>query len=70
MKFIPNSTMKDVVLKEMGLTDIDELFSDIPKKIRINQLKLSKGVSQQETEQKLRNIANKNKTFHDMLSFL
>jgi len=70
MKFIPNSNMKDVMLKEMGLTDIDELFSDIPKKIRIDQLKLSKGLSQQETEQKLRFIANKNKSYHDMPSFL
>jgi len=70
MKFIPNSTTKDVMLKEMGLTDIDELFSDIPKKIRIDQLNLSKGLSQQETEQKLRNISNKNKSFHDMPSFL
>ena len=53
MKFIPNSNTKEIMLKEMGLTDIDELFSDIPKKIRIDQLNLSKGLSQQETEQKL-----------------
>jgi glycine dehydrogenase subunit 1 len=70
MKFIPNSATKEIMLKEMGLTNIDELFSDIPKKIRINELKLPKGLSQQETEQKLRGIANKNKSFHDMLSFL
>ncbi len=70
MKFIPNSNMKDVMLKEMGLTDIDELFSDIPKKIKVDQLNLPKGLSQQDTEQKLRNIANKNKSFHDMPSFL
>ena len=70
MKFIPNSATKEIILKDIGLNNIDELFSDIPQKIRINELKLSKGLSQQETEQKLRGIANKNKSFHDMLSFL
>lgn len=58
------------MLKETGLSDIDELFSDIPKQIRVKNLNLPKGLSQQDTEQKLREIANKNKSFYDMLSFL
>ena len=58
------------MLKETGLSDIDELFSDIPKQIRVKNLNLPKGLSQQDTEQKLREIANKNKSFCDMLSFL
>jgi len=70
MKFIPNSNMKDVMLKEIGLSDIDELFSDIPKKIKADHLNLPEGLSQQDTEQKLRDIANKNKSYHDMPSFL
>jgi glycine dehydrogenase subunit 1 len=70
MKFIPNSTIKNNMLKETGLSDIDELFSDIPKQIRVKNLNLPKGLSQQDTEQKLREIANKNKSFRDMLSFL
>jgi len=70
MKFIPNSTIKNNMLKETGLSDIDELFSDIPKQIRVKNLNLAKGLSQQDTEQKLREIANKNKTFRSMLSFL
>ncbi|MCX6667427.1 MAG: aminomethyl-transferring glycine dehydrogenase subunit GcvPA [Euryarchaeota archaeon] len=70
MKFIPNSTIKNNMLKETGLSDIDELFSDIPKQIRVKNLNLSKGLSQQDTEQKLREIAHKNKSFRDMLSFL
>ena len=67
MNFIPNSTIKSNMLKETGLKDIDELFSDIPKQIQINNLNLSKGLSQQETEQKLKEIANKN---NSMPSFL
>ena len=58
------------MLKETGLSDIDELFSDIPKQIRVKNLNLPKGLSQQDTEQKLREIAKKNKSFCGMLSFL
>ena len=67
MKFIPNSTIKNEMLKETGLNDIDELFSDIPKQIRVKNLNIPKGLSQQETEQKLREISNKN---NKVLSFL
>jgi len=70
MKFIPNSAIKDTMLKEMKINDIEELFSDIPKKIGIKKLDMSKGLSQQDTEQRLREIANKNKSFYDMVSFL
>jgi len=70
MKFIPNSALKEEMLKDIGLKHIDELFSDIPKKIRIKGLDLPKGLSQQETEKKLREIAGKNKSFCELLSFL
>lgn len=70
MKLIPNSVIKNNMLKETGLSDIDELFSDIPKQIRVRNLNLPKGLSQQDTEQKLREMVNKNKSFRDMLSFL
>ena len=70
MKFIPNSPLKEIMLKDMGLTDINILFSDIPKKIRINDMDFPDGLSQQETEKKLRNIAFKNKSYCDITSFL
>jgi glycine dehydrogenase subunit 1 len=70
MKFIPNTSLKDIMLKEIGLNDIENLFSDIPKKIKIKNLNLPKGLSQQSTEQRLREIANKNKSFYNMPSFL
>ena len=70
MKFIPNSAVKNTMLKEIGLNDIEDLFSDIPKKIQIKDLDLPKGLSQQDTEKKLRELASKNKSFHDILSFL
>jgi len=70
MKFIPNSSLKQEMLKDIGLKDIGELFSDIPKKIKINDLNLPNGLSQQETEQKLKKIASKNKSFGELLSFI
>ncbi len=48
----------------MGINDIEELFLDIPKKIAVKKLDIDTGLSQQDTEQKLRSIANKNKSFY------
>ena len=46
------------MLKDIGITDIDSLFSDIPKKIRIKNLNLQNGLSQQEVEEWLRKLSN------------
>ena len=70
MKFIPNSSIKDTLLKDSGLNNIEDLFLDIPKKIRIKELSISNNLSQQETEQKLRKIAGKNKSYNDNLCFI
>ena len=70
MKFIPNSPIKNDMLNEIGLHTIDELFSDIPKKISVKKLNLSDGISQQEVEKRLRKLGNKNKSFTEMPSFL
>jgi len=70
MKFIPNSAIKNSMLKEIGITDIDSLFSDIPKQIRIKNLNLQDGLSQQEVEEKLRKLGKKNKSFLEMPNFL
>lgn len=70
MKFIPNSEIKNEMLKELNLKNIDELFLDIPKEIKVKKLDIQKGLSQQETEHKLQKIASKNKSYNDILSFL
>lgn len=70
MKFIPNSTIKNEMLTEIGLKNIYDLFSDIPKKIKVDRLGLPRGLSQQETERKLRNISNKNKPCTEIKCFL
>jgi len=70
MKFVPNSSVKTLMLKELGLNDIEDLFSDIPQTMKIKNLNLPEGLSQQETEKKLREIMIKNKSYNDLLSFL
>jgi len=70
MKFIPNSEIKDEMLKEIGFKKIDELFSDIPEKIKYKELDLPKGISQQQTDRKMRDIASKNKSCNEFLCFL
>lgn len=70
MNFIPNSRLKQEMLKDIGLKNIDELFSDIPQSIRVKELELPDGLTQQETEKHLRYIANKNKSQSELLSFL
>lgn len=70
MKFIPNSSIKSEMLKELGYTSINELFSDIPKQIHISNIDLPNGKTQQEVEQNLKYIGNKNKSFDQLPSFL
>lgn len=70
MKFIPNSSLKQEMLGEIGLRQIDDLFVDIPGEIKISNLELPDGLSQQEAEQRLRKIANKNKSCNEILCFL
>jgi len=60
---------KKILKRCIGLNNINDLFSDIPQKIRIKDLKLPNGLSQQETEERLREIACKNKSFYDNISF-
>lgn len=70
MKFIPNSSIKESMIKEIGLNNIDELFIDIPDKIKINNLNLPNSLTQQETFEKLQEISKKNISYQDMMVFL
>jgi glycine dehydrogenase subunit 1 len=70
MQFIPNSPLKTNMLNELNLHEIDDLFSDIPQKLRIKDLRLPQGKTQQEVEEHLRILARKNKSFCEMTSFL
>ena len=68
--FIPNKTKKEEMLREIGVKDIEDLFSDIPDSVKIKELALPKGFSQVDVKKKLREIGRKNVTFYDMPCFL
>jgi len=70
MKFIPNSSIKNSMLKDIGLNKIEDLFYDIPQEIKIKDLNLQDGLSQQDTIKKLRSIACKNKSYNEITSFV
>lgn len=70
MNFIPNATIEEEMLNELGLSSISELFSDIPSSVRIKSLDLNDGLTQMETEKKLKSLAKKNKSCEQLISFL
>ncbi len=70
MKFVPNSEIKYEMLTDMGIKKIDDLFSDIPEKIKIKELHIPKCLSQKETDRKMRDISSKNKSCNEFLCFL
>ena len=68
--FIPNKIEREELLREIGVKDIEDLFSDIPDNVKIRELNLPKGSSQREVKNKLRDIGKKNIIFYDMPCFL
>ncbi len=64
---IPNIAVKDEMLRDLGMSSIDELFADIPESIRIPKLNLPDGICEAEVKKELSRLAGKNKI---LLSFL
>ncbi len=65
MHFIPkNKEEEKAMLKEIGINSTQDLFSDIPEKIRLKQpLNINKPLSEAETKNKILELANKNKIY-------
>lgn len=70
MKFIPNAAVEKEMLSELGLSSIDDLFSDIPRSVQIKKLNLENGLSQMQVEKRLKKLAHKNKSCHQITSFI
>lgn len=70
--YIPNTEKdEELMLKSMGMSSIDELFSDIPEDIRLNRsLNLGKGMSELEVQKYMKNLSNKNMSTEDLVCFL
>ena len=61
----------DVIKKmctEIGVSDVRDLFKQIPEKARMKSLELPDAISEMETQKRIKSLAKKNKT--DYISFL
>ncbi len=70
--YIPNTReIREQMLREIGVASIDELFADIPPKIRLKRkLKLPPAMSELEVNRHVGAMLAKNKPFTQQLSFL
>ncbi len=65
MRYIPNTDwQKKEMLKEIGVSSMEDLLKDIPDAIRVKgDLNLPKALSEEELKEKIYNIAEKNLNF-------
>ncbi len=71
-KYIPNTEdVKQEMLKAIGISSIEELFSDIPKDLRVEgDLGLEKALSEIEVRRDICKMVSKNETVNDLTCFL
>ncbi|HHX96736.1 MAG TPA: aminomethyl-transferring glycine dehydrogenase subunit GcvPA [Clostridia bacterium] len=71
MVFVPHTpTEKKEMLAALGIAFIDDLFRDLPPKLRLSgELSLGPGFSEAETYKKLTALAEKNKTLDEVICF-
>ncbi len=62
---------KKSMLEAIGAENMDELFKDIPKEVRLNrELSINKSSSEIEVTKNMRELASKNKSIDDYICFL
>lgn len=71
-KYIPSTeAVKKEMLDAIGVDSIEDLFSDIPKELRVKgDLDLNKSLSEIEASKEIRGMAKKNKTTDELTCFL
>ena len=65
---VHNNNTKKEMLESIGLTSIEDLFSQIPKDAKMGSLDLPNALSELETQKAIKKLANKNNT--NYVSFL
>ncbi|MCD6445445.1 aminomethyl-transferring glycine dehydrogenase subunit GcvPA [Candidatus Bathyarchaeota archaeon] len=71
--YIPNSQpeVKEEMMKEIGIEDIEELYADIPEKYKLKRkLNLPEGMPEFEVKKNVEKILSKNKTCDELSVFL
>lgn len=59
---VHNEETTQQMCKEIGISSIEDLFSQIPQSTRMAELKLPEGLSEMETQKVVKSLANSNKT--------
>jgi glycine dehydrogenase subunit 1 len=69
--YLPNTDAdRSVMLREIGISSVDELFKDVPKQYRNAQFKLPHALSEFELKEELRQIASHNASLDEYTCFL
>ena len=71
--YIPNSEpeTKRQMLKEIGVSNVDELFSIIPERVQFKKwLNLPESISEDQLRKRVETVLSKNQTSGELLSFL
>lgn len=65
---VHNEDVKKEMCSQIGVNSVEDLFKQIPEKARMKSLDLQEGLSEMETQKRVKSLAKKNKT--DYVSFL
>lgn len=72
MRYVPHTEKdKQAMLATIGVSSIEELFSDVPESVRLKKpIELPKGLSEAEVKKLVKGLSQKNQTLDDYISFL
>ncbi len=65
---IHNEKTTQEMCEAIGISKVEDLFKQIPQSVRMSELDLPEGLSEMETQRKVKNLAKSNKS--DFISFL
>lgn len=65
---VHNEKTTQEMCEAIGISKIEDLFKQIPQSVRMSELDLPEGLSEMETQRKVKNLAKSNKS--DFISFL
>jgi len=69
--FLPHTEeTRQEMLNEIGLNSVNDLFNNIPKEAKVENLNIPDGLSELEAKKHMIELANKNKTAQNCISFL
>ena len=66
-RYIPETkSEQEAMLKEIGLSSMDDLYSAVPKDVGLKELDIPEGRSEMEVLDELKQLASRNKVFHSI----